>query len=309
MKILSFGDLSAGAIGIINRDIKKIMDRDYPEINFELMDWALGENYRNLFNRKDWKNWDLIIIDPYMASVLDSGWLFKDLSEVEQLELKNKFIPVYHAELDITSEHFNSGWYGDWFTTPVCSINSFIVNQIRDRGNDSQLLPIGISRERFKPFKVIKKIRKVGFVGNAFRDGDDDWKGIKRPALFKEICEAAELEYVPIFGKANNCKMYEEVDAVICTSISEGNPMGLLEATSCKIPFISTNVGIVREYSKVKTFETIEEAVEILNHLNASEDNIKEYVDNLHGEMFPDRAWENILEKYWIPYFKKQTNV
>ena len=37
VKVLYFGDLSDGAMGIINRDIKKIIDRDYPEINFELI--------------------------------------------------------------------------------------------------------------------------------------------------------------------------------------------------------------------------------------------------------------------------------
>ena len=307
MKILSFGDLSAGAIGIINRDIKKIMDRDYPEINFELMDWALGENYQNLFNRKDWKNWDLIIIDPYMASVLDSGWLFKDLSEVEQLELKNKFIPVYHHEVDLASDHFNSGgWHGNWFTTPVCGINTYIVNQIREYGEESQLLPIGIDMKKFKPFKQIKEIKRVGFVGAETNEG---WKSIKRPNLFYDICVAANIEPVIISNIAHSWRMYEDVDAVICTSTSEGNPMGLLEATACKIPFISTNVGIVREYGEVKTFETVKEAVEIIKNLNESSNSIRDCVNNLYCEMFPDRAWENILEKYWIPYFKKQTNV
>ena len=42
INVLYFGDLSAGAMGIINRDIKKIIDKDYPEINFELMDWSLA---------------------------------------------------------------------------------------------------------------------------------------------------------------------------------------------------------------------------------------------------------------------------
>ena len=90
INVLYFGDLSAGAMGIINRDIKKIIDKDYPEINFELMDWSLPKNYVYLFNTKAWKNWDMIIVDPYIASVLDRGWLFKDLPEHEQLKLKNK---------------------------------------------------------------------------------------------------------------------------------------------------------------------------------------------------------------------------
>ena len=82
IKVLYFGDISAGAMGIINRDIKNIIDRDYAEINFELMDWANSDMYVRLFNQKEWKNWDLIIIDPYLASILDNGWLFKDLPKM-----------------------------------------------------------------------------------------------------------------------------------------------------------------------------------------------------------------------------------
>jgi hypothetical protein len=79
IKVLYFGDCTPGAMGIINRDIKKIIDKDYPEINFELMDWADRDMYFKLFNQKEWKNWDLIIIDPYLSSILDKGWLFTDL--------------------------------------------------------------------------------------------------------------------------------------------------------------------------------------------------------------------------------------
>ena len=51
IKVLYFGDCTPGAMGIINRDIKKIIDKDYPEINFELMDWADPDMYFKLFNR------------------------------------------------------------------------------------------------------------------------------------------------------------------------------------------------------------------------------------------------------------------
>ncbi len=53
MKILYFGDLTAGAMGIIHRDIKKIIDKDYPDINFELMDWAGEKGYQDLFVNKE----------------------------------------------------------------------------------------------------------------------------------------------------------------------------------------------------------------------------------------------------------------
>jgi hypothetical protein len=264
IKVLHFGDVSLGAIGIINRDIKKIIDKNYPEIIFEMMDWADSNMYVKLFNQKEWKNWDIIIIDPILAGVLDRGWLFTQLPKEEQLQLRNKLIPVYHHEVDVPVNHFNHGWYEGWFTKPVCGINPYIVNQIKERGVESKLLPIGVNIERFKPFKKVKKIKKIGFVGN---DDKEEWKFIKRPDLFQQICRAANV--------------------------------------ACKIPFISTKVGIVRYYDKTKTFSTIDEAVSIINKLNESEDNIIQYVDEMYDKMFPERCWENILEKYWVPYFKQ----
>ncbi len=302
MKILYFGDCTDGAMGIIHRDIKSIIDEKYTDIQFELIDWAEPSNYVKLFNQKEWKNWDLIIIDPYMASVLDSGWLFKDLPIEEQNELKAKFIPVYHHEVDVPADHFNHGWYEGWFTTPVCSTNPYIVNQIRERGCEGALLPIGVNLKRFTPFKQINKIERLGFVGTSPKD---DWNSIKRPSMFHEICRAANLRAITISGRKNGKDMYHDVDAIICTSTAEGLPMHFAEAAACKIPFISTNVGIVRYYDKVSKFETVEEAVEIINQINESSDILNEYSAQIYDELFPDRGWENILEKYWIPHFKK----
>jgi hypothetical protein len=312
MKILYFGNCSPGAMGIIHRDIKKIIDAKYPEIQFDLLDWSINENYQLFFYQSIWKNYDILLVDPYIARcVTELGecgvacWL---VGSKDYKLFKSKLIPVYHSEVDVPADHFNHGWYEGWFTTPICGINPYIVDQIKARGADSQLLPVGVSREKFKPFKEVKKIKKIGFVGNAFQEGAEDWKSIKRPELFKEICNNAGIECVPIFGKENNLDMYEDIDAIICSSTAEGLPTYFAEVVACKIPFISTKVGIVRYYDKVKTFNTVGEAVDIINYLNESEDNIETYVNELHDQMFPDRDWENILAKYWIPYFKELVN-
>ncbi len=303
MKILIFGDMTPGAMGIINRDIKLIIDAKYPEIQLDLLDWGITDNYHKFYSEQYWKNYDLIIIDPSLANVSDSGWYFP---LEDQPLFKSKLIPVYHCEVDIPSNHFNHVWYEGWFTTPICGINHYIVNQIMEKGAQSKMLPIGVNMDRFKPFKEVNKIKRAGFVGESSLE---DWNSIKRPEVFQEICKKAGIEPVIIKGKPNGPEMYEDIDIIICTSTAEGNPMGFIEAAACKIPFISTNVGIVREYSKVKTFKTTDQAVDILKQLNESEDNIKEYVNDLYGEMFPDRSWENILEKYWIPYFKRRLHI
>jgi glycosyltransferase involved in cell wall biosynthesis len=302
IKVLYFGDCTGGAMGIIHRDIKSIIDEKYPDIQFELMDWAEKDNYVYLFNQKAWKNWDLIIVDPYIAKVLDSGWLFKDLPIEEQNELKDKFIPVYHHEVDVPADHFNHGWYEGWFTTPICSINPYIVNQIKSKGVESHLLPIGVNRKRFYPFKQITQIQNVGFVGSSPKE---DWQSIKRPDMFHEICNKAEVESVVITNRPNDKSMYHDVDMIICPSTAEGLPTYFAEATACKIPFISTDIGIVRYHNTVKKFKTVDEAVQIINEFKDNPILINEYASNVYDEMFPDRDWEFIIEKYWVPYFKK----
>jgi hypothetical protein len=119
--------------------------------------------------------------------------------------------------------------------------------------------------------------------------------------MFFEICKQAGVEPVIIKDRKHGKEMYEDVDAVICTSTVEGLPTAFAEVVACKIPFISTNVGIVRDYSNVKTFETTEQAVKLIQHLNKSSKNINEYVEKLYKDIVPIRSWENILSTYWVP--------
>lgn len=298
LNVLYFGDCGLGAMGIINRDIQKVIYKNYPEINYELLDWEVTENYYKFFNEKHWKNYDVIIVDPFLAKIAESGWVFE---QEDRSLFKSKLIPVYHSELNIPSEHFNHGWYDSWYTTPIGGINNYIVNQIKEKQAESILLPIGVSTEKFKPFKEVKKIKRIGFIGN---NDKEDWKYIKRPQIFLEICKQAGVESVFLKDREHGKEMYEDIDAIICTSISEGLPTSFAEVVACKIPFISTNVGIVREYSNVKTFENIEQAVEIIQYLNKSSKNITEYVEKLYEDVIPFRNWENILSTYWVPYFK-----
>jgi glycosyltransferase involved in cell wall biosynthesis len=298
LNVLYFGDCSPGAMGIISRDMQKILKKNHPEINYELLPWETIENYHKFFNEKYWKNYDAIVVNPIQANLTESGWLFE---QEDRSLFKSKLIPVYHAELDIPSQHFNYGWYGSWYTTPIGGINNYIVDQIKEKQVESILLPIGVNTEKFKPFKEVKKIKRVGFVGD---NPKEDWKAIKRPEMFFEICKQAGVEPVIIKDREHGKEMYEDVDAVICTSTVEGLPTAFAEVVACKIPFISTNVGIVREYNNVKTFENIEQAVEIIQHLNKSSKNITEYVEKLYEDVIPFRSWENILSTYWVPYFK-----
>lgn len=304
LKVLYYGNGNpVTSMGILHRDAKNILEKNY-NILFDIMDFS-SKTY-TIFNstifwkNEIWKAYDIIMCDPSLA--LSSYLTEKNKTK----EFINKLVPVYHTELDINSDFFNAGNTKkilDYFTTPVCAINKKIVNQIKEKGNSSQLLPVGINDKKFKPFKKINKIKKVGFIGS--KDTFEEWSKIKRPKLFDDICKKANVEPIYINGKENNFQMYEDIDLIICTSTIEGNPMAFLECAASKIPFISTKVGIVNEYKEVKTFNTIDEAVELINELNENKDNIQEYVNKLYNVIIPERKWENVLEKYWVPYFNK----
>ena len=97
----------------------------------------------------------------------------------------------------------------------------------------------------------------VGWVGNgAFRFGDVDLKGfntIIKPVI-KELKNEG-YEIIENYADRNERwrtieempQYYSEIDVCLCTSIHEGTPRPALEAMSCGVPLISTNVGIIPE--------------------------------------------------------------
>ena len=70
MKILYFGNSFPSAIGIINQDIKVVFERKYPNIQFDLLNWSDLEDAQTVYQRSIWKNYDILIVDPYLAQVV-----------------------------------------------------------------------------------------------------------------------------------------------------------------------------------------------------------------------------------------------
>ena len=125
--------------------------------------------------------------------------------------------------------------------------------------------------------------------------------------MFETIAHVANLPGDHVYGKhfSEGTKIYEGFDMIICTSTVEGQPFPFLECAAAKIPYISTNVGIIPEYKSVKTFKTIKEAVDIINYLNSSPLILQKYVDEVYNEVITDRNWEKIINQHWIPQIEK----
>lgn len=56
-------------------------------------------------------------------------------------------------------------------------------------------------------------------------------------------------------GKVDTREWYERLDVVVLTSLSEGQPLTVLEAMACEIPVVATDVGACRELLEGRTEE------------------------------------------------------
>ncbi len=61
-------------------------------------------------------------------------------------------------------------------------------------------------------------------------------------------------DYTTAVPPAAMCAWYGTLDMFLCTSLSEGSPMTVLEAAACGVPVISTPVGMVPEIEPIKEF-------------------------------------------------------
>jgi glycosyltransferase involved in cell wall biosynthesis len=104
-----------------------------------------------------------------------------------------------------------------------------------------------------------------GWVGNSMW-GNKDHKGLEtivRPSIeeLKQKGYSVELNIADASVKqvlhANMKTFYAGIDCLLCASRSEGTPNPILEASAYGLPWISTDVGIVREVATPSQLEFI----------------------------------------------------
>jgi glycosyltransferase involved in cell wall biosynthesis len=125
--------------------------------------------------------------------------------------------------------------------------------------------------------------------------------------MFRDVCARANIEPVFLHGKNFEIhhQLYDGIDVFMYTSQSEGAGLGMLEAASCKIPVITTKVGYALCLKNIKTFDTVDEAVALIQWLNSDPSVISEYTEVLADEIKRDWDWK-VVTKYWKPVFEKK---
>jgi glycosyltransferase involved in cell wall biosynthesis len=282
------------AMGKIYNDLIQYMSKWY---DLRLYNWnIISDNYK-LFVDKDWKNYDIILgtttTPSELIKIFDDGILDQ--------QLLNKMLLISHCPI------FNNESFMEKITVlkgpTYCGISQEVVNNMeREYEVKSNLLPIGINSDNFYPIRVVKSILKIGFIGNP-NCGISEWCSIKRPDMFTDICNKSGVEPVYIFGKHYTLfsKLYDDVDMLICTSVLEGAGQGIIEAGACNIPVISTKVGYAQYLSNIKTFEKVEEAVDIIKYYQNHSDELIECSTRLGDEIRRDWNCDLICKKYWKP--------
>jgi hypothetical protein len=170
---------------------------------------------------------------------------------------------------------------------------------------ESSQVIAGIDPTLFYPTRKITKIKNIGINGAPFVI--PEWDRIKRPNMIVEIANLIGGSPVFIHDKSldEGYKMYNDIDMYICTSTNDRGPYGIAEAAFCKIPVLSTKTGFALKFKSIKTFDTSEEAAQIINELNQDSDKLNSYIEEVYKELSQHLNWEAVTQNYWIPVFEQ----
>lgn len=257
-------------------------------------------------------------VEDYMKQIVKKistgAYDFLGINEKWLESYKNVF-NNYCTNYCVTSKKL----YNTYLKIDGCKRPTAVVHDICNWENYS---PINLAR-----FDNINRALVVGWVGSSVRIVDGvDLKGFH--TVIKPVMEELQNEGYNIIGHYADRnerwrtaeempQYYSEIDVCLCASIHEGTPLPILEAMSCGVPVISTDVGIVTEALGEKQRAYIigdrengqndenikkilkEKIIEIYNNRHIlkelSEENIKSIVEYDGGKII--KEFENYFDK------------
>jgi len=145
---------------------------------------------------------------------------------------------------------------------PMASKVIVVSQRLRESLGYGEVIPCGIPAKNFtlplchenKPGPRIPGKLKVLFPS-------DPANKIKDYGLFQAVCRELERRGIKVeevhlanINRANVPEVYWNCDLMLLTSLSEGSPTVIKEAIAAKLPFVSVDVGDVKEWAALVDF-------------------------------------------------------
>jgi hypothetical protein len=298
IKIAVYGD-SRWAIGRIYFNVIKYLSHLY---EFKRFNWDNEADRKEFYST--WEDYDIILTTSTMSSPKRFDAL-KIFNKEKANLYYSKLICVVWAEPNLNN----------YFIEDICYHSDILwaapTNRIIQKLYDTfsinaEYVIGGVNPKEFPPTRTISQIKSICINGASNKS--KGWDEIKRPQMLVYIANKANINHKFIHGLhlEQSHKMYSDIDMYVCTSTSEAGPYGIAECAFCKIPVISTPVGYAELSNCMRTFNTVEEAVKIINELNSSPAKLKKYIDDVHKEFVMKLNWEYVSTVYWIPLIEKR---
>lgn len=282
------------SIGRINDALTRYLSKWF-QVDF--YNWHVVEDSKELFTNGKWKEYHKII---GTTALVFSCLNIKFLEEIPP-ELQTKMIAVSHCPV-FKYDKFREEIL-DFPKVTYGGVSKQITEIIKNKtGKGAAFLPTGVDIKHFEPNRKIQKIKTIGFSGNPTQGGKE-WCDVKRPDVLKLIALKAGTGLSFIHGKhyTEHVKIYDSIDMFVCCSAFEGSCQGIIECAAANIPVISTKVGYANMLKNIITFETVNEAADIIKRFNENPNELTDYIQALGEEVRNEWNWEHIAHKFWKP--------
>lgn len=281
------------ALGRIGNAIKKYIP------NVDMYDWSKSEDNGVFWISGKWKEYDFIISNTTLHTV-------KQLYGIEPNEdMIRRFVIIGHCPRFEGMSYFKETLDGYSPLSKYGGVSEETCAEMKKYGVDAAYIPFGVDTDVFpRTHKVSGPVRRLGIIGNMERANQVEEKNeyikIKGLDMFVDICNRGGFEPVYIFGCEGN-NLYKDIDALICCSQLEGGPLGIFEAASCGIPVLTRHVGNAQYVKGIALFDTVEEALQILENWNENIDALRDYTNSVNQEVRIHWSMRTLITKHLMP--------
>jgi polysaccharide biosynthesis protein PelF len=164
-----------------------------------------------------------------------------------------------------------------------------------------RVVPIKDIKTMLQAFSIVsRKLENVYFYIMGSTDED--------PEYYDECVQymnMLKLERTEFTGRVNIQDKLKEMDLLVLTSISEGQPLAILEGLACKLPFVTTNVGDCGDLIKGRydDFGPAGFVAPVMDYANLADGIIDLCSDHEKRRRYGVNGFNRVKEKYTFDSF------